>query len=225
VFGHFVQTQLQIVVRPDPFGCIDGSFFQSLVDFTGGQVLGHATQALDDLAGKAADAEFGALELGQRLERLAEPTAHLGTSIAHGEIDDVVTTVEVAQQLHAIAFKHPRIHLALVQAEWNGTAQGEGFVLAKEIIRGGIGHVDGTVLDRIDHTESRHDFSGCMGADLDLATGQFLDFGSKNFGATEQGVQRFGEAGSQAKTQNLLSLDSGCDTGGQNASNTGMLKS
>jgi hypothetical protein len=67
---HLVQAQLLVVVRAHPFGGVDRALLQRLVDLAAGDVLRHAADALDHLAAEAADAELGALELGQRLDSL-----------------------------------------------------------------------------------------------------------------------------------------------------------
>ena len=97
ILSHFVEAQLQIVVRTDPLGLIDRAFFQGLVNFATRNVLGHATNALDHFAGETADAELGALEVFQRFDRLAEPAAHLGTGVAHREVHDAVVAVELTE--------------------------------------------------------------------------------------------------------------------------------
>jgi hypothetical protein len=91
---------------------------------------------------------------------LAEPAAHLGAGVAHREVDDVVAGVELAHQLQAVAFEHPGRHLAAVQAEGDGAVQREGLVLAEEVVRRGVAHLDGAVLHAVDDAEGRHQFAG-----------------------------------------------------------------
>ena len=95
------------------------------------------------LAAEAADAELQALDVGDRLDLLAEPAAHLRAGVAAGEVDDVVLGVELAHQLEAVAFVHPRRHLARVQAERDRAAEREGRILAEEVVRRGVRHLDG----------------------------------------------------------------------------------
>ena len=67
-----------------------------------------------------------------RLDLLAVPAAHLGAGVAAGEADHVVLGVELAHQLEAVAFVRPGAHLAAVQAEGNGAAEGEVSSLPKK---------------------------------------------------------------------------------------------
>ena len=219
VFGHFVKAQLQVVIRAHPLGSVDGAFFQGLVNLATGDVLGHATNALNHFAGKTTNAEFGAFEVFERFDFLAEPTTHLGAGVAHGEVDDVVVAIEVAHQLHAIAFVHPGGHLAAVQTKGNGTTQGKGFVLAKVVIRRGVGHFNRAVLGGVHGAESGHDFASGVGGDLKLATGHLFDLGCKHVIDAEQSVQGFGEARGQAPTQSCLGAHSGRDASCQDAGN------
>jgi hypothetical protein len=86
-----------------------------------GHVLRHAAHALDHPAGKAADAELQALDVGRGLDFLAVPAAHLGAGVAACEALDVVLGVELVHELAAVAVHHPGGHLARVQPK--GTAR------------------------------------------------------------------------------------------------------
>ena len=77
-----VEAEPFIVIRTDPFGRIDGTFFQRGIDVATGELLRHATELLHDAPGKAANAEFQSLEIGDGIDLLAEPAAHLTTGIA-----------------------------------------------------------------------------------------------------------------------------------------------
>ena len=103
-----VEAELQVVVGADPLGGVDRSLLERLIDLAAGNVLRHAAHALDHLAGEAADAELEALDVGDRLDLLAVPAAHLRAGVAGREVDDVVGLVELAHQLHAVAVVHPR---------------------------------------------------------------------------------------------------------------------
>jgi hypothetical protein len=110
------------------------------------------------LAAEAADAELQALQVGQRLDFLAEPAAHLGAGVAHREVDDVVLGVELAHQLQAVAFD--------IQASSGGCSGRRGWRSPARRSRpcrrsstARCGHLDGAVLHGVDHAEGGHEFA------------------------------------------------------------------
>ena len=82
-----VEAELLVVIGADPFGRIDRALFQRRIDVAAGDLLRHDAELLDHLAGKAADAHLEALEVGDRVDLLAEPAAHLHAGIAAGTAD------------------------------------------------------------------------------------------------------------------------------------------
>ena len=114
VGSHFIEAQLLVIVGTNPFSRINRAFFQGLVNLTTGDVLWHATHALQDTASKTTNTDFHTLDVGNRFDFFAVPAAHLGTGIAAGEVNHVELGVELTHQLQAIAFVHPSGHLAAV---------------------------------------------------------------------------------------------------------------
>ena len=222
--GHFVQAQLQIVVRANPLGRINRAFFQRLVNFTGRNVLRHHAQALQHLASKATGAEFQAFKVVQALDFLAEPAAHLGAGVTTGHDDEVVLGVELVQQLFAIAFEHPGRQLARVHAEGDRTTDGKHLVLAKEVIGGGVAHLHRAALHAIDHVEGGHQLTGLVHRNIKLATGHALDGAGKDIGRPINGVQRFGKARGNAPAQCRLGVYGGRCTGSQDAGDAGVFQ-
>ena len=218
-----VEAELLVVVGTDPLGRVDGALLQRLVDLAAGNVLRHAAQTLDHLAGEAADAELQALHVGDRLQRLAVPAAHLRAGVAAREADDAVLRVELAHQLQAVALEHPRGHLAAVHAEGNGRAQREGLVLAEEVVRHGVGALDGAVLHAIDHAEGGHQLAARMHRDLELAARHLGDLLREDIAAAVDGVERLREARGQAPADVGLRVHHGRrSAGSQNAGQAGM---
>ena len=189
-----VEAQFLVVVRPHPLGRVDRALFQRGIDFAARQVLRHAAHALDELACEAADAELQPLHVLRGLDLLAEPSAHLRAGVAGGEIDDAVLGVELAHQLQAVALVHPGGHLAAVQAEGNRASQRESLVLAEEVVRRGLRHLDRSLLHAIDHAEGRHQLARRMGGYLELAPGHGAHGLGEDFSAAVQRVQRLGKA-------------------------------
>ncbi len=221
---HLVQAELLVVVRAHPLGRVDRALLERLVDLAAGDVLRHAADALEHLAAEAADAHLQALDVGQRLDLLAVPAAHLGAGVAHREVVDVVARVELAEQLHAVAFVHPRRHLAAVQAERDGAVHREGRVLAEEVVRRGVRHLDRAVLHAVDDAERGHQFATGVHRDLELAAGHVADLLGHHFGSAVDGVQRLRKARSQAPADVGLCVHHGrCGTGGEHPGDAGAL--
>src|SRR3954447_7284018 len=85
IFRDLLESELLVVIRTDPFGGVDGALFQRRIDVAAGELLRHDADLLQNLSGDAADAEFEARHIRDRLDLLAEPTTHLGAGVAAGE--------------------------------------------------------------------------------------------------------------------------------------------
>ena len=212
MLGDLVQTQLQIVIRADPFGRVNRAFFQRLVNLAAGDVLGDHAQTLQHAAGESTATKLQSLEVGNRVDLFAVPAAHLHAGITHGEVNNTDFGEVLTQQLQAIALVHPRCHLAAVQAEWNRAIQRVGGVFTEEIVRGRVGHLDGPVGHAVEHAKRRHQLARSMGGDRETSTGEFAHFFGEHVAHPKQGVQRLGEAGSTAPAQSGLGMNSGGDS-------------
>ena len=180
----------------------------------------HAANALEHFAAEATNAHLHAFDVCQRLDLFAIPAAHLCASVTAWEVHDVVLGVELAHQLHAVAFIHPSRHLTAVQTERNGTTQSESFVLTKEVVRGCVSHFNGALLHAINHAESGHQFTGCVHGNLKFATRHGSDSFGELISSAVDGVERLGEARSQAPADSGLRMHCGCCTSSQNTCNT-----
>jgi hypothetical protein len=197
--GDLVETELLVVVRTDPFGGIDGAFFQRRVDVAAGNLLRHGAELGDDLTGEAADTHLQALQVGRGLDLLAEPATHLGAGVAgRGWCDDIRFGIELGDQLLAVAVAIPGIDLTTGHAERDRAVEGKRGILADEVVGSGVRHLNGAVLDRIEHAKRRDDFAGGEHLNLELAAGGFGNALGDDFGGTVDGVQALREAGRQA---------------------------
>ncbi len=106
--------------------------------------------------------------------------------------------VELVQQVVAAALVEPRVHLAGVETEGQGRADGEGRILAEIVIGAGVPHLDGAVADRIGDLGRADDLTGREGLDLELAVRRLRDEFCDHFGRAVDGVERLGEARLQA---------------------------
>ncbi len=97
--GDLVEAELLVVVRADPFGGVDRALFERRIDVAAGDLLRHDAELLQRQPAGAADAQLEALQVGDRLDLLAEPAAHLRAGVAGAEADDVVVLQEVVVEL------------------------------------------------------------------------------------------------------------------------------
>jgi hypothetical protein len=96
-------------------------------------------------------------------------------------------------------------------------------LLAREIVGRRLGHFDRAVLQGIHHAEGGHQFTGSMHGHLELAARKRTHRLGEHFGAAENGVQRFGEAGSKTPAHGGLGVDGGGDACGEHTCNTSVL--
>jgi len=132
---------------------------------------------------------------------------------------DVVRSVELTEQLHAVAFVLPCGQLAAVQAKRNGCVHRKGVVFAEEVVRRCVRAFHGALLNGVDHAERWHQFTTGVNADFELAARHALDCIGKHVCRTEDGVQRLGEAGGEAPANSGLCMHCGCSTCGQHTGN------
>ncbi len=214
---HLVEAQLLVVVRAHPLQRVDRALFQRGVQVGARNRLRDHTEGLQHPARERIGAELQALEVGDGLDLLAEPAAHLSARVAAGEADDVVLGVELAHQLQAVALVHPGVHLPGVEAEGHGAAQAERRVLAIVVVGRRVRHLDGGVLHAVHHAEGRHQFAAGMHRDLELAASGFADLLGEHFRRAIDGVERLGEAGREAPADAGLGMHSGGCAGCQHA--------
>ena len=94
---------------------------------------GHA-EALQDRAGKTADAEFQPFHILDGLDFLAEETTHLCAGIASRKADTIVLREKLDHHVLAIAEAQPCVHLASIGAEGECRAKGEDRILAPVVV-------------------------------------------------------------------------------------------
>ena len=82
VLGDLVEAELLVIVRPDPLGRIERALLQRRIDVAAGDLLRHDTELGEHASAEARDAHLHAVEIGRRLDLLAEPAERLATGIA-----------------------------------------------------------------------------------------------------------------------------------------------
>ena len=204
---HLVEAQLVVVVGADELDGVDRALLQGRVDLAAGDALRHHAEPLLHLSGDPGGAHLEPLQVGQGLDLLAVPAPHLGAGVPHRKIDDVVALQKLAHQLQAVALEHPGGQLARVEAEGDGRAQGEGVVLAEEIVGRGVAALDGAVLDRVDHAEGGDELAGRVHRDRELAAGHGAHHPGEQLGGADERVERLGEAGGEAPANGGLGMN------------------
>ncbi|MNT39520.1 hypothetical protein D3C72_1757750 [compost metagenome] len=119
--------------------------------------------------------------------------------------------------------QHPGIHLAGIEAERNGRAQCERGVLAIEVVGHAVRHFHGALLHAVHHAEGRHQLATGVHGDFKLAARHGLDGLGEHISAAVNGVQRLGEAGSQAPANGCLGVDGRRNACSQHASDASLL--
>ena len=146
-----VEAELFIVIGADPFGRVDGAFFERRINIASRDLLGNGAELLQHAAGESADAHLDAFKIIDRRDFLAEPTAHLTAGIAGEQRDDIVIFVEFVEHFSATAQRIPALVQTLVGSESDRGAEREGWVLAEIIIGPGVAAFDGAILHRIEN--------------------------------------------------------------------------
>ncbi len=173
--GDLVEAELFVVVGTDPFRGVDRALLERRVDVAGGDLLRHESQLRHDLARESPDAHLEPLEVGDGLDLLAEPAAHLRAGVAAQNRHDAEILDELVVQRLAAANVPPGVVLPLVEPERNGGAEGEGRVLAEVVVRRGVAALDGAGLHGIGDLQSGHDLARREHLDLELAAGDVVD--------------------------------------------------
>ena len=185
-----VEAEFFIVVRADPFGRVDGAFFESRVDVRRADLLRHDTETLQDAAGETADPELETLEVVDGVDFLAEPAAHLTAGVAGEDRGGVVLLVEFIENFGAAAVRPPALVQPGIRAETDRGAESEGRVLAEIVVRGGVAALDGAVLHGVDDLQRGDDFAGSEYLDLKFAVGRFADRLRHRLGGAVKRFQR-----------------------------------
>ena len=194
VLGDLVETELLVVVRAHPLRRVDRALFQRRIDIAAGDLLRHDAELLQRQAAGASDPHLEALEVGDRLDLLAKPAAHLRAGVAGREAHDVVFLEEVVVELAAPAVVHPRVLLSAIHAKRNRAAERERRVLAEEVIGRRVAALHRRVLHGVDDAERRHDLATREYLDLELVVGSRRDGLAQHHRPAKDGVEALGEA-------------------------------
>src|SRR5260370_17753163 len=109
-------------------------------------LLGQEAALLTPPSGKTADAEFQATQIGNRLDLLPEPAAHLAIRVAGQQRSHVVALVDFVKQVFAATQQEPALIEARVGPKRQRVADCEGTFLAELVVLTGIPHFNAPLL-------------------------------------------------------------------------------
>src|SRR5262249_26792965 len=158
-FHDLIEAELLVVIRPDPFGSVDGALLQRRINVPAGDLLRDDAELSQCFASPASNAHLQAFEVAGLLDFLVEPATHLGSGITGKQALGVELGAEFIDQLLPIAVIEPCLLLARIESEWRRAEQSPGRILADVIVLRAVAQLDGTVLNRIEDLQAGHDLA------------------------------------------------------------------
>src|ERR1700733_14824244 len=190
ILRDLLEAELLVVIGADPLGRIDRAFFQRGINVAARELLRHDANFLQHLTGNTADAEFQSGKIGNGLDLLAEPAAHLGASVAAGKSDHAELLEELIAKLLTSALIPPGILHARVQAERHRSVDLESRILADIVIRDGMAEFDGAVRGSVKSLKTGNNFAGRKNLDLKFVVGHLGDVFGELGGTVVDRVER-----------------------------------
>src|SRR4029078_2605173 len=78
ILGDFIEAELLVVIRADPFSGVERAFLERRRDIAGCELLRDGAEFRENCARETADAKFESLEVVDRIDRVPAPSAPLG---------------------------------------------------------------------------------------------------------------------------------------------------
>ena len=195
---HLVEAELLVVIGADPFRRVDRALFQRRIDVATGDLLRHDAQLLQHLARKAANPELQALQIGHRVDFLAEPTTHLHAGIAAGQGHDVMLGKEFVIQIDPAAVIVPRVDPPRRKREGHRRSDRPGRILAPVIVTHRVAGLDIASRHLIGRLQTGHQFTGCKDLNLEIPFRSLGHHPRQHFRPAIDRIQRFRERRRQA---------------------------
>ena len=158
--GDLVEARRKVAGRPQELDAVDRAALQGRVDVRHAQRHGHRTQPLEQLAAQAGAAQLEPLEIGQPVDLVPEPAAHLQAGVAGHERLEPERRVELVPQRLPAAVLDPGLMLGRGQAERHRGEERRRLDLAGPVERGAVAHLGGAGIDRVEHLQRRHQLAG-----------------------------------------------------------------
>src|SRR6266481_5147231 len=184
-----VETELHVVMRPDPFGGVDHAPLQLGVDL-GGRGEDRRAARLDiDLAALArADAHLEPLVVADRVRLLPEPSGHLRRDRRGGTGDEVEGRVRLLPELEAVALVVPGGHAFGVHAERDGREPLDR--PRGPVVCGSHECLDGALRSGGEAVERWHDLAARVDLDPEPPAARLLDHLRQPLGRALEMVER-----------------------------------
>ena len=175
VLGGFVQAQGLVVVWADPLGGIDSTSLQRSEDLTGRHVDHSTAHLCQHFAAQAWGTHLQALEVGDAVDFLVEPTRGLHARRATGHRQYAERLVGFFPQLHTAALVQPGIHFLGIGAKWQGAEKLCGRHFAFPVVRRTVAHFGGAAAYCIEYFQRRHQLASGIDLDLQAAVTHFFN--------------------------------------------------
>ena len=186
VFGDFVEAHLDVHSGPDPLQSVDRTAVERGVEFAGGDVGDIDSQLGHDFSGKAGDPHLEPFEVGDAVDRLAEPTAHLVAGVAAGEAVDTEFVVDFPHIFHSVAVVEPGILLGGGHPEGDGGEPDGIDIFALPVVGAAVAHLELSAFDHVEDSQRRFVLLFALDFDDELPTAHLFHPGCQ-----------FGRRGSQ----------------------------
>ena len=210
VLGDLVEAELLVIVRADPFARVDRALLQRRIDIAARDLLRHDAELGHHPTAEAGRAHFEALEIGHRLELLAEPAEHLAAGLPAGQGHHAEAVVDLVHQLAAVAEQQPGVVLARREPEGQRSVEDHRRLLADVVAGVGLAAFHRRVGDGIEHLQAGNDLAGGKQGELELAVRKFAGDSGNRLGRPVQSVEVLGKARRQSPLDDLACLLGHC---------------
>ena len=190
VARRVVEPELQIVVRPHPLGRVDDAALERREDAGGRDQDRRGARPGDDLVPEScADPEPEALEVGDRVDLLAEPSGHLRRECRALTRDQVERGVGFFPELEPVTLVAPGGHAFRIHAERHRLEPLDRRLFLSPVRRRGHEGVDRALRGGVEALEIRHDLAARERVDTKPPAAQLLDHLSQSLSRALHHVQ------------------------------------
>ena len=188
--AELIQAEDEVIGRTDEFCGVDGSGLDRGQDLPAGYRDLLPAQIGQHVPRQARNTHLEALEVGNGVDLLGEPAAHLAAGATGREGDDAVLLgIELVEQVEAASLVEPGVLLALGQAEGNRRPELLDRAQPDVVVGGRVAHLHTTVTNRRQYFETADDLASGAGIDLELATRELAYLLGEELGGPEEGDQ------------------------------------
>ena len=170
-----MESELLVVVGPDPLRGVDRATLQSRIDVGAAEDVDRDAQACHDLSRESWDAHAHAPQVGERLDGSPEPPPELDSRVPTRNRGHSEVRVDTAEHIQAAPVVKPRRLLTRVQPEGDGGSERERRMFADVVVVARVTGVDRAGLHAVHYLEGRNEFAGRKYADRKASAREGLD--------------------------------------------------